>query len=177
VSHLKQRQKPVFCSHSKEGHQTLETALPWNTLSLDFWPPELWENDSCHLSHAVYDDPLWSHRKWIPGPTHICWHIQKNLFSHRIFKKLTFHERTERGFHSPFYAPLSCFYMCIFFTMYMCYSFFFWDHISLCTPGWPRTHNPPASAFWVLGLQVWTTMLGFMCYFTFFFFKSVVKVK
>jgi hypothetical protein len=41
---------------------------------------------------------------------------------------------------------------------------FFWDRVSLCSPGYPGTHfvvqaylklrNPPASASWVLGLKV-----------------------
>jgi hypothetical protein len=30
-----------------------------------------------------------------------------------------------------------------------------------CSPGWPQTHNLHASAFWVLGLQVWTTIPGY----------------
>jgi hypothetical protein len=33
--------------------------------------------------------------------------------------------------------------------------FFFLDKFSLFSPGWPRTHNPPASASWVLGFYVW----------------------
>lgn len=33
--------------------------------------------------------------------------------------------------------------------------------ISVYRPGWSRTHsNPPASASWALGLQVWTTTRG-----------------
>jgi hypothetical protein len=28
-----------------------------------------------------------------------------------------------------------------------------WDKVMLCSPGWPGAHNPPASAFWVLGLH------------------------
>ena len=36
-----------------------------------------------------------------------------------------------------------------------------WPWNSLCTPGWLRTHrDPPASAFWVLGLKVCTTHLA-----------------
>jgi hypothetical protein len=44
---------------------------------------------------------------------------------------------------------------------------FFWDRVSLCSPGGPGTHsvdqaglelrNPPASASQVLGLKVYTT--------------------
>jgi hypothetical protein len=30
--------------------------------------------------------------------------------------------------------------------------FVFWDRISLCSPGWPQTGDPPASAPWVLRL-------------------------
>jgi hypothetical protein len=32
--------------------------------------------------------------------------------------------------------------------------FFFvvWDRVSLCSPGWPWTCNPPASASWVVGI-------------------------
>jgi hypothetical protein len=42
----------------------------------------------------------------------------------------------------------------------------FWDRVSLCTPGWPWTHNPPASAFWILGFQACATMfsLGSLIY-------------
>jgi hypothetical protein len=29
---------------------------------------------------------------------------------------------------------------------------FFWDRVSLCSLDWPRTRDPPAFAFWVLGL-------------------------
>jgi hypothetical protein len=29
---------------------------------------------------------------------------------------------------------------------------------SLCSPGWPLTHNPPASASWLLVLQACVTM-------------------
>jgi hypothetical protein len=35
--------------------------------------------------------------------------------------------------------------------------FFFWDRVSLCSPRWPQTHNPPASASCMLGLQACTT--------------------
>jgi hypothetical protein len=38
--------------------------------------------------------------------------------------------------------------------------FFFWDKVWLCSLGWPPTHNPPASAFQVLGLGVCTTVPG-----------------
>lgn len=34
------------------------------------------------------------------------------------------------------------------------FCFGFWDRVSLCSSGWPRSHgNPPASASWLLGLQ------------------------
>jgi hypothetical protein len=36
----------------------------------------------------------------------------------------------------------------------------FWGRVSPCSPGWPWTHDPPASVSWVLGLQVRTTMPG-----------------
>jgi hypothetical protein len=32
----------------------------------------------------------------------------------------------------------------------------FGDRLLLCSPGWPQVLDPPASAFWVLWLQVWT---------------------
>jgi hypothetical protein len=35
---------------------------------------------------------------------------------------------------------------------------FGWDRDLLCSSGWPQTHDPPASASWVL---VWATMPGF----------------
>jgi hypothetical protein len=48
--------------------------------------------------------------------------------------------------------------------------FFFWDRVSLYSPGYPGAHfvdqaglelrNPPASASWVLGLKVCTTTPG-----------------
>jgi hypothetical protein len=37
---------------------------------------------------------------------------------------------------------------------------FSWDMISLFSPGWPRTHDSPASGFWMLGLQACTTTPG-----------------
>jgi hypothetical protein len=36
--------------------------------------------------------------------------------------------------------------------------FFFWDRVSLCSPGWCQTCNSPTSASLVLGLQPHTTM-------------------
>jgi hypothetical protein len=38
--------------------------------------------------------------------------------------------------------------------------FFFWNWVSLCS--WPGTHDIPASASWVLGLQMCTTIQGSM---------------
>jgi hypothetical protein len=35
--------------------------------------------------------------------------------------------------------------------------FFLWDKVLLCSPDWPWTHNPTASASQVLGLQICTT--------------------
>jgi hypothetical protein len=47
-----------------------------------------------------------------------------------------------------------------------CFLFFFWDKISLCSPlcspGGPQTFNPPASASWVLRLQVSTATPSFI---------------
>jgi hypothetical protein len=37
---------------------------------------------------------------------------------------------------------------------------FVWDRVLLCSPGRPQTHDPPASASWVLGLQVFNTTLS-----------------
>jgi hypothetical protein len=37
---------------------------------------------------------------------------------------------------------------------------FFSNKVSLCIPGWPKTHDPHASASWVLRLQVCTTITG-----------------
>ena len=59
---------------------------------------------------------------------------------------------------------------------------FFWDRVSLCSPGWPGTHfvdqgglelrNPLASASRVLGLKAWATttqlalyLLHLLCFF------------
>jgi hypothetical protein len=39
----------------------------------------------------------------------------------------------------------------------------FWDKVSLCSLGWPRTHDPPALDFQVLGLQRWTTTASSQC--------------
>jgi hypothetical protein len=49
-------------------------------------------------------------------------------------------------------------------TAHLFFFFFFWDRVSLCSPGWPGAHflnlaglelrNLPASASWVLGLKV-----------------------
>jgi hypothetical protein len=36
-----------------------------------------------------------------------------------------------------------------------------WDQVSLCSPGWPQTCDPPTSASWVLGLQASTTTPSF----------------
>jgi hypothetical protein len=38
--------------------------------------------------------------------------------------------------------------------------FFFWDRVWLCSSGWPQIHDPSASAFQVLILQVCTTKLS-----------------
>jgi hypothetical protein len=46
------------------------------------------------------------------------------------------------------------------------------DRVSLCSPEWPRTQDPHASASWVLGLQVCTTMPGS----TLDHFKTLVEV-
>jgi hypothetical protein len=47
-----------------------------------------------------------------------------------------------------------------FFNLITWYSFFviFWNRGWLCSPGWPCTYDLPASASWVLGLQMFTTM-------------------
>jgi hypothetical protein len=37
---------------------------------------------------------------------------------------------------------------------------FFWNSVSLWSSRWPQTHDPPASASQVLGLQVCTTRSG-----------------
>jgi hypothetical protein len=52
------------------------------------------------------------------------------------------------------------------------YFFVFWDRVSLCSAGCPRTHfvdqaslelrNPPASTYQVLGLKACATMPGFL---------------
>ena len=52
---------------------------------------------------------------------------------------------------------------------------FFWDRVSLCSPGYPGTQsvdqaglelrNPPASASQVLGLKVWATTAQLRCNF------------
>jgi hypothetical protein len=42
----------------------------------------------------------------------------------------------------------------------------FWDS-SLCDPGWPQTHDPPAWASWMLGLHECTSMpdmVGYLKY-------------
>jgi hypothetical protein len=36
----------------------------------------------------------------------------------------------------------------------------FFDRVFLCSSGWPWSQNPPASASWLLGLQVCITVLG-----------------
>jgi hypothetical protein len=56
------------------------------------------------------------------------------------------------------------FFFCLFLFL------FFWDRVSLYSPGCPGTHfvdqaglelrNPPASASWVLGLKVCATTPG-----------------
>jgi hypothetical protein len=53
---------------------------------------------------------------------------------------------------------------------------FFLKQISLCSPGCPQTHNPPASASWVLGLQACTIIPSFQSSFflSFFFFFEVL---
>jgi hypothetical protein len=38
----------------------------------------------------------------------------------------------------------------------------FRNRVSLCSPGWPRTHSAPASTSWVLGSQVYATTPGFL---------------
>lgn len=35
-----------------------------------------------------------------------------------------------------------------------------WDKVFLCSPGWPRTHNSPMSAFQVVGVQACTICLA-----------------
>jgi hypothetical protein len=60
----------------------------------------------------------------------------------------------------------------------------FWDRILLCDPVWPQTHNPPASASLVLGLQKWITLPGrghpifpiLPCYLYYFVFSFYIKL-
>jgi hypothetical protein len=40
-----------------------------------------------------------------------------------------------------------------------------WDKLSLCSPGWPQTHDSVASPFWVLGLQAWAITPGLLAFF------------
>jgi hypothetical protein len=44
------------------------------------------------------------------------------------------------------------------------YYYYFWDRVLLCSPGWPQTHDPPASVSQVLGLEVWSPcpVIGFI---------------
>jgi hypothetical protein len=49
----------------------------------------------------------------------------------------------------------------------------FWHRISLCNPGWPQTHDPPTSASGVLGLQMSTTILGYILIFKIPQFKNI----
>jgi hypothetical protein len=42
--------------------------------------------------------------------------------------------------------------------MYVCIYVYFYDEVLLCSSGWPQTHNPPALASQVLGLQAYATM-------------------
>ena len=69
-----------------------------------------------------------------------------------------------------FFSSLSSFFV-------LCFLFFvFWDKVFLYSPGCPGTHfvdraglelrNPPASAFWVLGLKACTTMSFLWCSFS-----------
>jgi hypothetical protein len=58
--------------------------------------------------------------------------------------------------------------------LFICFVLFFWDRVSLYSPGYPGTHfvaqaglelrNPPASASRVLGLKACATMPGFSQY-------------
>jgi hypothetical protein len=50
---------------------------------------------------------------------------------------------------------------CALFSSFISFScIFFSDRVSLCSPGWPGALYPPASASWVLGLQLGTTMIS-----------------
>jgi hypothetical protein len=54
--------------------------------------------------------------------------------------------------------------MCLALNISSCY-FCFCLKLSLCSPGCPGTHDPPASESSVLGLQVYITMLGSLLFF------------
>jgi hypothetical protein len=45
-------------------------------------------------------------------------------------------------------------------SFFFLFPFYFWDGVFLYLPEWPETNNLSASASWVLGLQVCTTMSG-----------------
>jgi hypothetical protein len=49
------------------------------------------------------------------------------------------------------------FYTLVDLLSFLFFLFFFWDKVSLCRLGWPQTHDPPASVFRVLLLQVCTS--------------------
>lgn len=45
-------------------------------------------------------------------------------------------------------------------------------HVLLCSPGWPKTHNYLAAAFWILGLQVYTSTPSWLSFDTVAFAQS-----
>jgi hypothetical protein len=82
--------------------------------------------------------------------------VTGGLRSRRIFRKRR--KRCSDEKDPGIYNPLSHFKPCVFFF------FLTQDEVPLCSPGWPQTPDPSASASQLLGLQMHATRPHSLCF-------------
>jgi hypothetical protein len=80
-----------------------------------------------------------------------CYCLLVSAFVFKYCRILVVSENISLWFWFVFYPPPSF--------------FIFWDRVLLCSPNWPWTCDPPASAYRMPGLQMCATMPGFSLYF------------
>jgi hypothetical protein len=100
---------------------------------------------------------------------HVCTHIYTYMYTYtHIHIHVYIHTYTHTCIHAHIFKW--SYTIRVMMLLFLFFVLFFWDRVSLCSSGCPRTHfveqaglelrNPPASASQVLGLKVCATMPG-----------------
>jgi hypothetical protein len=138
----------------------------------------LWQklhNKIYHLSHLLVNGSialstftfLWSasgnYKSECKSISHCsCWNQTLYIYSISSWLSQGYNTLVRKGFgeapgHSCFPECWCCLQV-FWLQSKVCFVCFFGDWVSLCSPDWPGTLDPPVSAYPVLGLEVYTTM-------------------